>query len=59
MHSYPITCAPELRTFNSDGTRISQVGLKDWNDPQKVMTDETSDKVTRDKEYAANIISVF
>lgn len=25
-----VICPPNLRTFNSDGTRVSEVGLKEW-----------------------------
>lgn len=25
-----IICPPDKRTFNSDGTRVSEVGLKEW-----------------------------
>ncbi|KAL6720055.1 hypothetical protein ACLMJK_001976 [Lecanora helva] len=26
-------CPANKRTFNSDGTRVDEVGLKDWNNP--------------------------
>lgn len=27
-----IICPPDQRTFNSDGTRVSEVGLKEWDE---------------------------
>lgn len=30
---YPVPCPPNRRTFNSDGTRVDEVGLKDWDNP--------------------------
>ena len=33
--AYPVPCPPERRTFNSDGTRVDEVGLKDWDHPEK------------------------
>ncbi|MCJ1460020.1 hypothetical protein MMC28_010399 [Mycoblastus sanguinarius] len=36
----PVLVPPEKRTFNADGTRISEVGLKEW--PEGVYADTTN-----------------
>lgn len=37
-------CPPSKRTFNSDGTRVDEVGLKEWDD-KPVKPYPTSDRI--------------
>lgn len=53
VHNYTITCPPSQRTFNSDGTRVSEAGLKDWEHPERGVVELGSEDTSTRELYVS------